>query len=79
MVAAQFEHTAARPSHTGKQHGVGPDPHLHTHVVIANLTHRHDAQWRAVQPLDLYRSQAFATAVYRSELARAAQSLVLLC
>ena len=75
MVAAQFEHTAARPSQTGKQQGVGPDPHLHTHVVIANLTQRADGQWRGVEALDLYRSQAFATAVYRSELARAAQSL----
>ena len=70
-----FEHTAARPSQTGQQQGLGPDPHLHTHVVIANLTQRDDGQWRAVQPLDLYRSQAFATAVYRSALARAAQSL----
>ena len=65
MVAAVFEHTAARPSQTGQQQGLGPDPHVHTHVVMANLTQRDGWPWRAVQPLDLYRSQAFATAVYR--------------
>ena len=42
---------------------------------MANLTQRDASDWRAVQPLDLYRSQAFGTAVYRSTLARAAQSL----
>src|SRR4029453_4449167 len=75
MVAAVFEHTAARPSRRGQQPHLGPAPHLHTHVVIANLTQRDNGEWRAVQPLDLYRSQAFATAVYRSALARAAQAL----
>jgi conjugative relaxase-like TrwC/TraI family protein len=75
MVAAVFEHTAARPSQTGQQQGLGPDPHLHTHVVIANMTQRDDAHWRGVEVVEVYRSQAFATAVYRSTLARAAQSL----
>jgi conjugative relaxase-like TrwC/TraI family protein len=75
MVAARFEHSAARPSRTGRDQGVGPDPHLHTHVVVANMTQRADGQWRGVEALDLYRSQAFATAVYRAELARTAQSL----
>src|SRR5208282_2882814 len=42
FVAARFEHIAARPSETGTQDGCGPDPHLHTHVVIANMTLRPD-------------------------------------
>ena len=70
MVAAHFEHLAARPSRTGQRHGVGTDPHMHPHVVIANLTRRDDGAWRGGEILDVYRSQAFATAVYRTTLAR---------
>src|SRR5271166_4128703 len=75
FVAARFEHIAARPSETGAKDGYGPDPHLHTHVVIANMTLRPDGMWRSLDPVEIYRSQSFATAVYRSELAREAQSL----
>src|SRR5216683_1142453 len=69
VVAARFDHIAARPS-KGADDGYGPDPHLHTHVVIANMTQRPDGQWRGLDPVEIYRSQSFATAVYRSELAR---------
>ena len=75
FVAARFEHIAARPSETGTQDGCGPDPHLHTHVVIANMTLRPDGLWRSLDPVEIYRSQSFATAVYRSELAREVQAL----
>ena len=74
IVAARFEHVAARPPRD-PDHGIGPDPHLHTHVVIANLTRRPDQAWRALDPLEMYRAQAFVTAVYRSELAREVQQL----
>ena len=74
IVAARFDHVAARPSQ-GTNDGYGPDPHLHTHVVIANMTLRPDGAWRGLDPVEIYRSQSFATAVYRSELAREAQSL----
>ena len=74
IVAARFDHIAARPSR-GADDGYGPDPHLHTHVVIANMTIRPDGAWRGLDPLEIYRSQSFATAVYRSELAREVQRL----
>jgi conjugative relaxase-like TrwC/TraI family protein len=74
FVAALFEHIAARPSETGAKDGYGPDPHLHTHVVIANMTLRPDSVWRSLDPVEIYRSQSFATAVYRSELARQVQA-----
>ena len=74
IVAARFDHIAARPS-KGADDGYGPDPHLHTHVVIANMTIRPDGAWRGLDPLEIYRSQSFATAVYRSELAREVQRL----
>jgi conjugative relaxase-like TrwC/TraI family protein len=74
VVAARFDHVAARPSQ-GVDDGYGPDPHLHTHVVIANMTLRPDGLWRGLDPVEIYRSQSFATAVYRSELAREAGML----
>ncbi len=69
VVATRFDHVAARPA-SSVEDGHGPDPHLHTHVVIANMTRRPDGEWRGLDPLEIYRSQSFATAVYRSELAR---------
>jgi conjugative relaxase-like TrwC/TraI family protein len=74
MVAARFDHIAARLA-MGADDGYGPDPHFHTHVVIANMTQRPDGQWRGLDPVEIYRSQAFASAIYRSELAREVQSL----
>jgi len=62
-VAASFEHDSARPVN-----GYGA-PQLHTHVLFFNLTETANGESRALQPHDLYRSQQYATAIYRSELA----------
>jgi conjugative relaxase-like TrwC/TraI family protein len=62
-IAASFEHDSARPVN-----GYAA-PQLHTHVVFFNLTETENGQWRALQPQELYRSQQYATAIYRSELA----------
>src|SRR5205807_9019427 len=71
MVAAQFEHTAARPDHeTGYA-----APQLHTHVVIFNVTQTDDGRTKPLQPLELYRSQQYATALYRVNLAERLQKL----
>src|SRR5260370_33693496 len=61
--AAKFEHDSARPVH-----GYAA-PQLHTHVVFFNLTESDNGETRALQPHELYRSQQYATAIYRSELA----------
>jgi conjugative relaxase-like TrwC/TraI family protein len=63
FVAATFEHDTARPVN-----GYGA-PQLHTHAVIFNLTERDNGQTRALQPHEMFVSQRFITAVYRSELA----------
>jgi conjugative relaxase-like TrwC/TraI family protein len=42
---------------------------LHTHIVLFNLTEAKTGEARALQPHELYRSQQYATAIYRSELA----------
>ncbi len=62
-VAALFEHDSARPVN-----GYAA-PQLHTHAVIFNLTETSDGTVRPLQPRELYRTQQYATAVYRSELA----------
>jgi conjugative relaxase-like TrwC/TraI family protein len=68
FVAATFEHDTARPVD-----GYAA-PQLHTHAVIFNMTEReyspdNGKQMRALQPHELFVSQRYATAVYRSELA----------
>jgi conjugative relaxase-like TrwC/TraI family protein len=62
-IAALFEHDSARPVN-----GYAA-PQLHTHAVFFNLTETADGTVRPLQPRELYRSQQYATAVYRSELA----------
>jgi conjugative relaxase-like TrwC/TraI family protein len=62
-IAALFEHDSARPVN-----GYAA-PQFHTHAVIFNLTETADGTVRPLQPRELYRSQQYATAVYRSELA----------
>jgi conjugative relaxase-like TrwC/TraI family protein len=62
-VAASFEHDSARPVD-----GYAA-PQVHTHVVFFNLTETENGETRALQPHELYRSQQYATAIYRSELA----------
>ena len=63
FVAALFEHDSARPVN-----GYAA-PQLHTHAVVFNLTETADGTVRPIQPRELYRTQQYATAVYRSELA----------
>src|SRR5271170_1197238 len=68
-VAAKFEHDSARPVN-----GYAA-PQLHTHVVFFNLTETANGEIRPLQPQELYRTQQYATAVYRSELAHRLQEL----
>jgi conjugative relaxase-like TrwC/TraI family protein len=68
-VAARFEHDSARPVD-----GYAA-PQLHTHVVFFNLTETENGETRPLQPQELYRTQQYATAVYRSELAHQLERL----
>src|SRR6266545_6516621 len=68
-ITALFEHDSARPVN-----GYAA-PQLHTHAVIFNLTETADGTVRPLQPRELYRTQQYATAVYRSELAARLTSL----
>lgn len=68
-VVAKFEHDSSRPVD-----GYAA-PQLHTHAVIFNMTETADGRTRALQPQELYKTQQYATAVYRSELAARLQEL----
>src|SRR6185437_15437942 len=68
-IAAKFEHDSARPVD-----GYAA-PQLHTHVVFFNLTETENGDTYALQPRELYKTQQYATAVYRSELAMRLKSL----
>src|SRR5437879_4786748 len=68
-VAAKFEHDSARPVD-----GYAA-PQLHTHAVFFNLTETDDGDAHALQPRELYKTQQYATAVYRSELAHRLKGL----
>src|ERR1041385_5908806 len=71
MIAAKFQHDSARPDrNTGYA-----APQLHTHTVIFNVTETEDGRVKPVQPLELYRSQRYATEIYRSVLATELQTL----
>src|SRR5713101_2147580 len=68
-IAAKFERDSARPVD-----GYAA-PQLHTHVVFFNLTETDDSEAHALQPRELYKTQQYATAVYRSELAHRLKEL----
>ncbi len=68
---AKFEHDSSRPVE-----GYAA-PQLHTHAVVFNVTETADGNTRALQPQELYKTQQYATAVYRSELAARLQGWVM--
>jgi conjugative relaxase-like TrwC/TraI family protein len=58
LVAASFTHGVNR----------NLDPHLHTHVVMANMVHGLDGRWGACDHRGLWAHSAAASAVYESHL-----------
>ncbi|HXJ91231.1 MAG TPA: MobF family relaxase, partial [Candidatus Binatia bacterium] len=69
FIAATFEHDTARPVD-----GYAA-PQLHTHAVIFNVTEQANGTTRSLQPHELFVSQRYVTAIYRSELAMRLQML----
>ena len=61
-IAATFEHDTARPVNGY------PAAHLHTHVVVFNLTEDERGQARSLQPYELFKVQSMSTAVYQNAL-----------
>jgi conjugative relaxase-like TrwC/TraI family protein len=71
IVGAAFNHLAARPADEVRL----PDPQLHTHIVLLNMTRRPDGQWRSLDPVKIFNAQRLGSAIYRSELALEVQRL----
>jgi conjugative relaxase-like TrwC/TraI family protein len=65
--AALFLHDSARPVGDAP-----PNPHLHTHAVVFNMTNAGD-KIRSVQSREWYRVQTYVAAVYQAEMAYAAR------
>ena len=65
MVVAGFRHLTSRDL----------DPFLHTHCVLANMTHNAAGEWRSVEPTAIRRSEKLIGAYYRNELARRLEAL----
>jgi conjugative relaxase-like TrwC/TraI family protein len=65
MVAAKFEHDL---SPADKESGY-VKPYLHTHTIIFNLTQLSGGEWRTLDSRELFRSEGYATAIYRKVLA----------
>lgn len=58
LAAATFDHHLSRAL----------DPHLHSHVVVANLAAGPDGRWRALDARGVYAHRAAADALYHAEL-----------
>jgi conjugative relaxase-like TrwC/TraI family protein len=58
MVAAAFSHGLSRNG----------DPHLHTHVVMANLVHGDDGRWSACDQRGLWAHRRAASELYQAHL-----------
>lgn len=70
-IVAKFHHNTARPDQ--REHYAAPQ--LHTHSVVFNLTQRENGDVRAMDAIELFRSQQFGTAVYQAELGRRLREL----
>jgi len=57
-VAAAFTHGVSRAQ----------DPHLHTHVIVANMVHGEDGRWSAIDGRGIFAHARASGAVYAAEL-----------
>ncbi|MFI1472391.1 MobF family relaxase [Streptomyces wuyuanensis] len=66
LVGWSVEHRSARPMGDGKP----GDPHLHLHVVIANMARCTDGKWRSIanSGADLYRHASAADAYFKARV-----------
>ncbi|MGE4370753.1 MAG: MobF family relaxase [Burkholderiaceae bacterium] len=70
LVIAKFRHETARPT----KHSA-PDPQLHTHAIIMNITQRKDGSWVSLSNEEIVRLQRLVDAHYMSELAAGLENL----
>lgn len=65
LIISKFRHETARATDNSP-----PDPQLHTHAVIMNLTQRKDGSWAALNNDLLVQSRPLLDSIYMAELAK---------
>ncbi|WP_417276799.1 MobF family relaxase [Castellaniella sp.] len=70
LIIAKFRHETARPTE-----GAAPDPHLHVHALLMNLTQRADGQWVALSNEQIFQLLRVTDSIYQATLERNVQAL----
>ncbi|MGO3743931.1 MAG: MobF family relaxase [Alcaligenes aquatilis] len=70
LIIAKFRHETARPTE-----GAAPDPHLHVHALLMNLTQRTDGSWVSLSNEDIFKLLRVTDAIYQAELERNVRAL----
>ena len=65
LIIAKFRHETARATN-----GAMPDPQLHTHAIIMNLTRREDGSWSGLYNDNIVKLRALQDTVYMAALSR---------
>ncbi|PLC53945.1 conjugal transfer protein [Pollutimonas nitritireducens] len=70
LIIAKFRHETARPTE-----GSAPDPHLHVHALLMNLTQRADGSWVALSNEEIFKLLRVTDSIYQAELERNVRAL----
>jgi len=70
LIIAKFRHETARPTE-----GAAPDPHLHVHALLMNLTQRADGQWVALSNEQIFQLLRVTDSIYQAALERNVRAL----
>jgi conjugative relaxase-like TrwC/TraI family protein len=65
LISGQFTHYTARAAEKDS----APDPQLHTHNFIMNLTQDDTGKWRSIEPDPIFKNQKPLGQIYQNELA----------
>lgn len=65
LLGAEYQHSSSRAN----------DPHLHSHLLVANVAQRQDGTWGTIESHPFYEMRKTADALYQSELAHGLQEL----
>jgi len=65
LIIAKFRHETARPTEDA-----APDPHLHVHALLMNLTQRADGNWVSLSNEAIFKLLRVTDAIYQAELER---------
>lgn len=70
LIIAKFRHETARPTEDA-----APDPHLHVHALLMNLTQRADGQWVALSNEQIFQLLRVTDSIYQAALERNVRAL----